>query len=545
MITISKIKIFGYKKFIDYTVSFQDGLNILVGDNNSGKSTVMEALELVLSNRVGGKYFGSSFNQKMFNVSMLSDYFTKFEADNSIEPPKIIIELFFKNIDENNSKFFELKGAKNSLGEDTEGVKLVFSVPDDLIDEFNAYVKDNLNSKIIPCEFYTIKLFSFADVPVLRLETYSIPTCSSVLEYSNLKQIHGYNSIVSGLIKNYFNDAEKIELNRKYKENKNKFLEEGISDVVSKHFEGIFNQDKYDVSTSSAINLSWTEDIILHKENIPFNYFGLGEQNILKLMSALHLNKSKDKDIILFEEIENHLSHSTLGEVIKHIKIQIDGSLDKQIILSTHSPFVLNKLGINSLVLVSNTKESMSLSSLSKDTYEYFKKLPGYDSLRYVLSNKVILVEGPSDELIIQKAFSDLQPGFLPADKGFDIISVRGLSFERFLEIGEILDKETLVLTDNDHDYNKKVSSKYSKYKKPLVYSDILNSNHTLEVSIANVPDNRVILKGILGYKKDENQEEFLTWLKSNKTEWALKVFESKQKLNYPDHIVELLKKIV
>ena len=355
MVSISKLKILGYKKFTDYTVSFQDGLNILVGDNNSGKSTVMEALELVLSNRVGGKYFGSSFNQKMFNVSMLSDYFTKFETDNNIEPPKIVIELFLKNINESNPKFFALKGVKNSLGEDIEGIKLVFSVPDDSVDEFNAYVKDNLNSKIIPCEFYTIKLFSFADESVSRLETYSIPKCSSVLEYGNLKQIHGYNSIVSGLIKNHFNDAEKIELNRKYKENKNKFLEDGISDVVSKHFEGIFNQDKYDVSTSSTINLGWTEDIILHKENIPFNYFGLGEQNILKLMSALQLNKSKDKDIILFEEIENHLSHSTLGEVIKHIKIQIDVSPDKQIILSTHSPFVLNKLGINSLILVSSS----------------------------------------------------------------------------------------------------------------------------------------------------------------------------------------------
>jgi predicted ATP-dependent endonuclease of OLD family len=32
-------------------------------------------------------------------------------------------------------------------------------------------------------------------------------------------------------------------------------------------------------------------------------------------------------------------------------------------------------------------------------------KLPGYDTLRLILCNKAILVEGPSDELIVQKAY--------------------------------------------------------------------------------------------------------------------------------------------
>jgi len=38
------------------------------------------------------------------------------------------------------------------------------------------------------------------------------------------------------------------------------------------------------------------------------------------------------------------------------------------------------------------------------DTYNYFIKLPGFNTLRVLLANKIILVEGPADELIIQSS---------------------------------------------------------------------------------------------------------------------------------------------
>ena len=41
----------------------------------------------------------------------------------------------------------------------------------------------------------------------------------------------------------------------------------------------------------------------------------------------------------------------------------------------------------------------------------YFKKLPGYDTLRLVLAKRVILVEGPSDELVVQRAYRDAHDG--------------------------------------------------------------------------------------------------------------------------------------
>ncbi|HHH8604732.1 TPA: ATP-dependent endonuclease, partial [Streptococcus pyogenes] len=117
--------------------------------------------------------------------------------------------------------------------------------------------------------------------------------------------------------------------------------------------------------------------------------------------------------------------------------------------ISTHSSFVLNKLGLENLILLSN-KKSSKITNLSSGTEKYFKAVSGYDTLRVLLCDKAILVEGPSDELIIQRAYKD-KYGKLPIFNGIDIISV-GTSFLRFLELGDKLDLNLYVVTDNDGD---------------------------------------------------------------------------------------------
>ena len=68
--------------------------------------------------------------------------------------------------------------------------------------------------------------------------------------------------------------------------------------------------------------------------------------------------------------------------------------------------------------------------------------------MRLILCQKAILVEGDSDELVVQKAYLN-KYGKLPIHDGIDIISV-GTSFLRFLEIAVKLNKPTIVVTDND-----------------------------------------------------------------------------------------------
>ena len=91
-----------------------------------------------------------------------------------------------------------------------------------------------------------------------------------------------------------------------------------------------------------------------------------------------------------------------------------------------------------------------SMQSLEKETFEFFKKVAGYDTLRLILCKKSILVEGDSDELVVQRAYMDTHEGRLPIQDGIDIMTVGGVTFKRYLEIAQTLNKETAVVTDND-----------------------------------------------------------------------------------------------
>lgn len=46
---ITRLKLKNFKRFQSFKVDFDDKLNILVGDNESGKSSIIEAINLVLS----------------------------------------------------------------------------------------------------------------------------------------------------------------------------------------------------------------------------------------------------------------------------------------------------------------------------------------------------------------------------------------------------------------------------------------------------------------------------------------------------------------
>ena len=45
---ISHIKIKGFRNFKDTDVEFNDGINILIGHNNAGKTNLLKALQLVI-----------------------------------------------------------------------------------------------------------------------------------------------------------------------------------------------------------------------------------------------------------------------------------------------------------------------------------------------------------------------------------------------------------------------------------------------------------------------------------------------------------------
>ena len=48
-VLITKIKLYNFRRFREYVIEPNEKCNILIGDNESGKSTILEAIDLVSS----------------------------------------------------------------------------------------------------------------------------------------------------------------------------------------------------------------------------------------------------------------------------------------------------------------------------------------------------------------------------------------------------------------------------------------------------------------------------------------------------------------
>ena len=168
-------------------------------------------------------------------------------------------------------------------------------------------------------------------------------------------------------------------------------------------------------------------------------------------------------------------------------------------------------------------------------------RLPGHDTLRLILAERSILVEGPSDELVVQAAFKKVH-GRMPLDEGVDVISVRSLAFKRFLEIAVLLDKEVDVVTDNDGNVNA-LKSKYKDYTglpKIGIHYPADESHSTLEPQLLE-SNGRGVIEGILG-KKFRDDPELLDYMAKNKTDTALKFFTTEEPWTVPQYILDAIR---
>lgn len=222
---------------------------------------------------------------------------------------------------------------------------------------------------------------------------------------------------------------------------------------------------------------------------------------------------------------------------------------EKQLIITTHNSLIATGLSLKNVIWVSD-RINKTLTDLKEDTADYFMKLENDNLLRFILANKVILVEGATEQLIVPYLFekeNELEKRTIETE-GIDIISCNGLSYKKYLEIAATLNKKVAVMTDNDgsevkvkefRDYNN--SNTITKIFSPSTIDD-----YTWEVSLKIVNqsliDNLVNIQDGAKYKVKgiEFDDKRLAFMLLNKVDFSMKLIESKQKINIPRYLKEL-----
>lgn len=526
---IKKVIIHNYKLFEDFELCLNEDLNIIVGDNETGKSTILESINLALTRRLNGRYIENELSPFLFNNKVAKKFLTDLKDNRNPVLPEIFVELYFDDIPD----LASFRGNNNSKREDEIGIRLEIIFDEDFCEEYEELLKDKSQIKLIPVEYYKINWRSFADGAITFR---GMPIRMSFIDATTIRLQSGADYYLQNIINSGLEDKDRAKLALAYRKLKEDFAGQQSISAINQSLDskkGAITDKQLTIALDVSQKTNWEANLVPHLDDLPSQYSGQGEQNSLKIMLALE-RKVDETNIILIEEPENHLSYSSMNKLLKKIQ---ERCKDKQIIIATHSSFVLNKLGLEKLILINKGKK-MYFEHLPGDTQKYFKILSGYDTLRLILTKRAILVEGPSDELIVQKAYL-LKHGKLPIEEGVDILNVRGLSFGRFLDIAKELRLDVSVITDNDGDYKKKIEDRYGPYKEYSnieIFYDKDDHAATLEPQIVKCND-LGILNEILGTSfKDKNT--VIDYMKNYKTEYALKLFETgNKKLKIPQYI--------
>jgi putative ATP-dependent endonuclease of OLD family len=529
-----------------FRLKLNEGVNILVGDNEAGKSTILEAIHLALTGLLHGRYLKNELTQYIFNSDVVSTYITELEIKGiKAVPPQILIEII---MDGDDLAEFEGDGNKERIKQPGFGLKILFD--DKYQEEYEKLVK-NGGIKTLPIEYYQIQWSSFARDEGITPR--SIPIKSALIDSASNRHQNGSDIYISRIIKEFLDEEEIVKISQSHRQMKEFFMAQSAIQTINEKIKKAakITEKQIGLSVELSSKNAWENSLMTYLDNIPFHYIGKGEQCIIKTKLALGHKKAKQANIILLEEPENHLSHSKLNQLIKDIQTE---QAAKQVLISTHSSFVANKLGLENLILLHDQK-TVRLNDLDPDTQNFFQKLSGYDTLRLILCKKAILVEGDSDELIVQKAFF-VKNGVLPIEMGIDVISV-GTSFLRFLEIAAMINKPVTVVTDNDGD-PKALLKKYEDYngknikpniricydekveKGDLKIGDKAFNYNTLEPKM--FASNSLALFNTLFETTYKDINDMHRYMRSNKTECALAVFDAKVPVQFPGYILEAIK---
>lgn len=238
---------------------------------------------------------------------------------------------------------------------------------------------------------------------------------------------------------------------------------------------------------------------------------GLGYRNLIYLlvmMNSLEVNSEAALNILTVEEPEAHLCISNEKLLTSFINTNINSTDQIQVFISTHSSEFLNKLELKNVTVVKEGK-AFSLSSVVKETeLDYLAKKPNLDFLKFLFSRKCILVEGPSEEMLI-KSYLAYQKNSL---NDIEVISLHK-GFKSMLDIWLKVNKNTAhrigIIRDFDNQANaQQEHEKYNKNENILVTT---TTEYTLEPEFVNTGSNYEVLKKYFSEEHDWKDIEINT----------------------------------
>lgn len=516
MPTIKSVVLHNFKKFRDLELHFADDLNILVGDNETGKSSILLAIDLVLSGSRGK--VESAGLERLFNHEIIQGFLAGPRTYDGL--PLLFVDIYLSS-----GMRPELNGKTNSKKIEVDGLRMECAPRDELSEEISAALADERPN--FPFEYYSVSFLTFAGDPYSGFNKY---VRHLSIDSSRIDSEYAVRDYTRSMFEVHSDGRDRNKLENLYRRNKSAFRDDHLK-ALNKNL----SDCQFGVRTDAQSNLE--SDLMITEGGIPIENKGKGRQCFVKTEFALKRSTAqRPLDVLLLEEPENHLSHGNMKQLISRLA----EPTDKQIIVATHSSLVSSRLDLRKTLLLGNGTPPAALRDLPKTTAEFFMKASDSGVLEFVLSRKVILVEGDAEFILMDCFYKTLSGRATLASDAVHVISVGGTSFKRYLDLAKLLKVRTAVIRDNDGDYQTNCVDNYVDYALDhiQIFSDRNPARRTLEICLYE--DNKSICEKLFGQSR--RSLAVREYMLANKTEAAFELAtKSADELMAPSYMKEAI----
>ncbi len=385
---LEKLRIQNFRGISDLTLTFNEGLNIILGENNSGKTRIIDALRLCL----GYKDIDRTIyiNENDFTAGLP-------------ETESIEFSLYFNGNSDEQELFYDI------FNPETEYLEIHFKyyikVKNDRKRIYNKVWGGSFEGQQIPDEIFHELYHIYLD-PLRDSGRYLRP---------------GRNNILGKFFSKVDSEYDKNEMIQDLNEQINKhrimsFIKSSKEGYIDSHLDGMTHSDfpQFDINLIPEEYDNFVNNFFItlpvNGGNLELSQNGLGYNNLI-YMSILLGNLRDMNDEFMYtalcvEEPEAHLHPQLQKSFFNYLMEFLDNDYPFQIFMTSHSPILVSHANLESLIILENINDDITAVNwnnlnLNEKNKKYLTKFFDSVNSNILFSKKVILVEGSSERILL------------------------------------------------------------------------------------------------------------------------------------------------
>ena len=363
---LSQIHLERFKKFEDVRIQLRP-FTVLMGENSSGKTTVLQAINLALNTLATHDFVDTSSGKLKIKPKGIGT--TAFPGVNLAD----IKELFYAKVHRGGSER-GAKGARIELIDDKNNLYRIQITS--LFGSFNIKCTSEVEELSNAPDLHTKEPLYISGFLGLRL--------SEERAYPRVLQDRLRAGQISAIIRNLLLDTKTKSANA-YKR---------LVQRLAKDFDFYLDDDiSYDEEKDLVVRANYKDTIGKSSITLDFNSSGSGFMQILQILAPIYLYCPNYASVVLLDEPDAHL-HTNLQSTLARALREIQQELGIQIIISTHSTSIIRAADPSEVVPIS---AYLPLNEPLVSSYDVEQQITNridtYDLGKSVISGKILFLE--------------------------------------------------------------------------------------------------------------------------------------------------------